>query len=270
METFDIETYLNSLPENINVIDISCKNITYIPESIIRFQNLHKLYCYQNQLTYLPVLPESLQEFSCGNNQLTCLPALPESLKILDCHNNRCTCLPVLPNSLHKLYCYQNQLTYLPVLPQSLQILCCYQNQLTYLPVLPVSLKRLHCFKNQLTCLPVLPESLQILDCRNNRCTCLPVLPESLQRLYCEFNSIYDILNTNDITILKYKINVLNKFRYLYYCTRLKKNLIGYYLWSKRKNYLMFSEGIYTLNEEEYTHNYILNEYVGRDIMSYI
>jgi hypothetical protein len=32
----------------------------------------------------------------------------------------------------------------------------------------------------------------------------------------------------------------------------------------------MFSEGTQTKNEEEYTHNYILNEYVGRDIMSYI
>jgi hypothetical protein len=45
---------------------------------------------------------------------------------------------------------------------------------------------------------------------------------------------------------------------------------MGYYLWSKRKNYLMFSEGTHIINEDEYTHNYILNEYVGRDIMSYI
>jgi hypothetical protein len=32
----------------------------------------------------------------------------------------------------------------------------------------------------------------------------------------------------------------------------------------------MFSEGTKTINEKEYKHNYILNEYVGKDIMSYL
>jgi Leucine-rich repeat (LRR) protein len=210
MKTFNIETYLNSLPEDILEIYISYKNITYIPESIIRFHNLQILYC--------------------DNNQLTCLPVLPESLKTLYCYSNNLTCLSVLPKSLQNLHCNNNQLTSLPVLPESLQILSCGYNQLTY----------------------------------------LPVLPESLQRLYCEFNSIYDILNTNNITSIKYKINVLNKFRYLYYCLRLKKKFIRYYLWSKRKNYLMLKEGSHIVNDTEYTHNYILNEYVGRDIMSYM
>jgi hypothetical protein len=56
----------------------------------------------------------------------------------------------------------------------------------------------------------------------------------------------------------------------LYYCARFKQKFIGYYLWSKRKNYLMFSEGTQTKTEEDYTYNYILNEYVGKDIMSYL
>jgi hypothetical protein len=91
-----------------------------------------------------------------------------------------------------------------------------------------------------------------------------------LELLSYNYNPIYNILNTNNLSIINYKIKILNKFRFVYYCARLKKKFIGYYLWSKRKNYLMFSEGTYTINDEEYTHNYILNEYVGREIMSYI
>jgi Leucine-rich repeat (LRR) protein len=206
MATFDIETYLNSLPEDILEIDISYKNITYIPSSIIRFHNL--------------------QTLDCGDNQLTCLPVLPESLLFLFCYNNQLTNLPVLPESLQELYCDDNQLT----------------------------------------CLPLLPESLLTLDCHNN--PIYNILNKNNLIFNLNMNNL--ILNMNILSIIKYKIKVLNKFRYLYYCARLKKKFIGCYLWSKRKNYLMFSEGTYTENTKDYTHNYILNEYVGRDIMSYI
>jgi hypothetical protein len=211
MEIFDIETYLNSLPENVTEIDISGKNLTYIPESIIRFKKLKILYCDDNRLTNLPVLPENLYMLDCADNQFTCLPVLPKYLKYI--------------------YCADNQLTYIPCLPENLYMLDCANNQLTHLPCLP--------------------ENLEILQFNGN-------------------NIIFNILYSRFIFIIKNKVNIQNKFRYLYYCTKLKHKFIGYYLWSKRKNYLMFLEGTRQINDEEYTHNYILNEYVGRDIMSYI
>ncbi len=54
---FDIETYLNSLPDDIEKIDVSNKNLTYLP-SLQRFTKLKTLLCSGNQLTCLPVLNE--------------------------------------------------------------------------------------------------------------------------------------------------------------------------------------------------------------------
>ncbi len=53
MATFNIEDYLNSLPEDIEVINISEKNLTYIP-SLERFRKLKELDCTFNQLISLP------------------------------------------------------------------------------------------------------------------------------------------------------------------------------------------------------------------------
>ena len=44
--TTEIETYLNSLSEDISIIDISSKNIDYIPD-LTRFKNLEVLYCHK-------------------------------------------------------------------------------------------------------------------------------------------------------------------------------------------------------------------------------
>ena len=48
MSEFNIENYLNSLPEDIETIDVSNKNLTYLP-SLKRFYKLKKLNCSNNQ-----------------------------------------------------------------------------------------------------------------------------------------------------------------------------------------------------------------------------
>ncbi len=101
-ENFDIEKYINLLPDDINKINIRYKDITFIP-NLSRFTCLEYLDCSNNKLTCLPNLPNSLIELSCCHNQLTCLTELPNSLEYLYCNNNKLTYLSKLPECLK--YC---------------------------------------------------------------------------------------------------------------------------------------------------------------------
>ena len=119
MSAFNIETYLNSLPEDIELIDVNGKGLDYLPD-LSRFTNLKKLYCYNNQLVSLPFLPDSLQILWCSDNKLTSIHLLPNSIQILYCDNNQLVFLPLLPNSLGLLNINNNQFVSLPLLPDSL------------------------------------------------------------------------------------------------------------------------------------------------------
>jgi Leucine-rich repeat (LRR) protein len=105
--TTTIVTYLNSLPEDISIIDISGNGIKSLPE-LTRFQNLKELNCSDNELTFLPSLPQNLTSLNCCNNKLTSLPTLPQNLIILFCYDNQLTYLPNLPENLEVLYCNNN------------------------------------------------------------------------------------------------------------------------------------------------------------------
>ena len=165
INNLDAQKYVNSLSNDILIIDLSRRELTKLPD-LSRFTKLQELYCNCNQLTFIPPLPNSLQ--------------------ILSCYNNKLTYLPNLPNSLQELYCLFNKLTILADhLPDSLTILHCSNNQLTSLPDLPNSLKYLNCEKNQLTSLPDLPNSLQILHCENN---------PKLEKVYPLLNTFKTIL----------------------------------------------------------------------------
>ena len=72
---FDIETYLNSLPDDTTEIDVSTKGLTYLPD-LSRFKNLIKLRCSNNQLTSFPPLNENLEFLNCSKNKFTSLPPL--------------------------------------------------------------------------------------------------------------------------------------------------------------------------------------------------
>jgi hypothetical protein len=124
---FNIETYIDSLPEDIEEIDVSNKGIKTL--DVTRFKNLKTLNCSNNQLTSLQ-LNENLQILSCNNNQLTSLQ-LNKNLEILYCWYNRLTSLH-LNEKLEKLYCFNNKLSSLH-LNKKLKVMCCYGNQLSSL-----------------------------------------------------------------------------------------------------------------------------------------
>ena len=116
--TTEIETYLNSLSEDILTLNVSCRSIKSLP-NLTRFKNLQKLYCGNNELTSLPTLPQNLQELYSSNNKLTSLPILPQNLQILFCFNNELTSLPFLPQNL-RILSYSNNPIYKTVNSKSL------------------------------------------------------------------------------------------------------------------------------------------------------
>jgi Leucine-rich repeat (LRR) protein len=179
-----IQIYINSLPVNTTSIDISHRGLKIMPD-LSRFINLKELYCSNNQLTSLGTLNSSLIFLVCHHNQLTSIPTLPPDLKVLDCS--------------------YNQLTSIPILPPNLKVLNCSSNLLIYLPELNEKLKKISCFGNKLRCFPKLNENLKYFESDNNE--------------------ICYILNLTDtIDIMRKKINILNKFRFLYYCLKFKSH----------------------------------------------
>lgn len=91
---------------DIELLDIKSKKISGIVD-LIKFKNLIKIYCSNNQITQLDNLPSKLTVLNCINNQINQLINLPTSLDNL-------------PSQLVILYCSNNQLTTLDNLPQTL------------------------------------------------------------------------------------------------------------------------------------------------------
>ena len=104
---------------NVTKLNISCNNLTELPQKIFKLISLHEFYCYYNKLTELPKeigQLTSLQIFSCDNNELTKLPKEIGQLTLLNifsCHHNKLTELPKEIGqlvSLRKLFCNSNQI----------------------------------------------------------------------------------------------------------------------------------------------------------------
>ncbi len=152
--------------------------------------SIKKLVCVDNNLSSIDNLPSSLKILFCSENDLKTLDNLPESLKILDCSiNSNIKSLDNLPNGLVCLICRECHITSLDNLPESLEILNCSGNMITNLSNLPNKLKILYCNDLRLNDLNNLPNSLTNLSCMCSEITSIN-LPNGLIELYAVSNNI--------------------------------------------------------------------------------
>lgn len=226
---FDIVSYVNSLPNDVFRINVSFKNITFIPD-LTRFTNLRELSCSHNNLKHLPKLPDSIILLNCGNNELKSLPSvLPSKLKYLLCNNNKLTHLPTLPNTLINIYCINNWLSKLPTLPINLTQLYCSRNFISKLPDLPPNLIELSCENNIIKNIDALPDSLESLYIKNNKLTRLPQFPYSLNNIEIDdyLLKLYDInLVMDSEHVVNNHITTINKFREFYFTSKFRKQFL--------------------------------------------
>jgi len=170
---------------NATYMSIYLENISDIT-GIQYFDRLELLDCSQNQITFLPPLPQFLVTLNCSLNDITYLPDLPIFLTNLNCSMNQITSLPSLPVNLIGLDCQVNKISILPSLPSEMMFLICGYNNIKIMPPLPLTLLRFYCNNNQLTNLPALPPLIIEAGFHHNQIKCLPILPESLEFLYID------------------------------------------------------------------------------------
>ncbi len=135
------------------------------------------------------------------NDNLTEIFGLPDSIKKLVCIDNNLSSIDNLPSSLKILYCTDNNLTSLDNLPTDLKFLDCLLNlNIKKLDNLSDGLVWcLMCRECRIISLDNLPESLEVLNCSNNMITNLSNLPNKLKILYCndlQFNDLNNLSNS--------------------------------------------------------------------------
>lgn len=218
----------------ISEIDISSKDLQYLPTWINLCCNLKKLICNDNKINQIcDTLPTTLKILCFNSNRLESLPDnLPDGIIFIDVDNNLLTELPKLPNELIKLFCANNKIKFLPIdLPSKLERLYVHHNIINYLPeILPPLLILLSCHNNHIKFLPILPNTIQYLYCNNNLLSIFPdnipsnvidliifsnkltVLPDNIPRTVINFDCRYNKLKQLPLSIIECRN--LQKFHY--------------------------------------------------------
>jgi len=227
-------------------------------------KKLRDLFCGNNDILELPEFNEELQILYCYNNSLSFLPEFNENLEVVFCSNNRLTSLPRFSKNLHTLYCNQNFIKEIPYLNEKLIILHCQNNLLTKLPALNYHLQILFCHNNQINYIPPFNEYLRIFNASYNQIYSLPDFPDTIEQIYIYHNPINRIIppNHSDFSNMKKNIKIMNKFRFLFYSLKCKKQLMKI-LWEKVREPLIMkkyhpSKLLDYLNEEKDMDEFLL------------
>lgn len=231
-------SYLNALPSNIRVLDLSYKfKIETLPD-LSRFNMLEELYCYKMGLTSISnPLPKSLTKVDFSDNNFEEIPTtvlnLPKLTEFYICWNNlkeldfeiRDSCLKVFDCSYNNIETISNKINKFHFLEK----FYCENNKLLYIPkTLPNSLKELYVSYNPIIELPNnLPKNIKVIEAIFCPLIRLPFyLPYNIEKFLYTKNKIlldlypyltaYDNNNYNDNhdlnnMNLKHKIKYINK-----------------------------------------------------------
>ena len=218
-------------------IDLSDKNLDFLPATIGCFKNLKKLNLQKNHLSSLPDTIAnlvSIQILNLKNNQLSSIPNIITKmpwLKELYIDSNQLTSLPESIGNLINLQILNLRYNKLSSLPdilgklKNLKELNLYGNKLSNLPESIGNLKNLQALNlgsNQLQSLPNTIENLinlQLLDLRSNQLvylsekigslTNLQILNLSGNHLLYLPNSIGNLKNLKELNLLENKLSSL-------------------------------------------------------------
>jgi len=204
--------------ESLFIKNIKINNLPVLPDS------LKYLQCINCGLSNIQYLPNNLNSFNCSVNNLTEIPNLNKNKKLIfmNCSNNYLTKLPFLPDNIEYLNCNNNKISYIPNIPKKIIRFDCQENNLIYIPdINDEHLQYLHDLdrntdhnirininisKNPLCKIIGSEKDIIIIDHRYQM--------EGVLELTHNLNIEYDKIK---------KIKTLNKFRYNYYCLKLKK-----------------------------------------------
>jgi Leucine-rich repeat (LRR) protein len=246
-------TELCELPSTLIYLNCSHNMLTRLPNLP---SSLVKLECGNNCINILPELNDNLKYLCCENNELVEFPYFTEdsSLIFINCRYNNIREITAMPNLLQMLIGDCNKLEFICDFPISITEISISYNNLTRLPPLSKlsNLTELYCSHNLLAELPSpFPNSLLILGSSHNKLTYLPNL-KNISSVKCEANNLgYYPREKRSGIILSYHLNpiytvvfsmyqdrfyknieIIHKFRFLYYGLKFK-NKLRTLLWDK-------------------------------------
>jgi hypothetical protein len=97
--------------------------------------------------------------------------------------------------------------------------------------------------------------------------------------LLIQENPINNIIYSENISVARDQVNILNRFRFTYYVLKFKQRFIACYLRSKRMNYVRLFEGtnnaygynnISNITVDDFGFYYLLNENICKEIVSFV
>ena len=233
-------------------LDLGYLELTEVPESIGKLQQLHTLSLHNNNITDIPEVIGKLQQLhtlSLSNNNLTDIPEVIgklQQLQSLYLNNNNLTDIPEVIGKLQQLQYLSlhnnNNLTDIPEVIgklQQLQSLSLNNNNLTDIPEVIGKLQQLqylYLHDNNITDIPEVIgklQQLQYLYLEGNQITDIPEVIGKLQQLHTlslSNNNITDIpevigklqqlqllfLHSNNITEISEVIGKLQQLQSLY------------------------------------------------------
>ena len=176
--------------------------------------------------------PDDITILDLSYKELTELPDISRFTELTEfyCYNNYLTTIPPLNPRIRVVYCHNNRLTSLPPFNPGLEIVFCCNNRLTSLPPFNPELRVVYCYNNELDILPPLNDLLVELQCQHNKLILIPRLTPNLELFYSNHNPIYDIIQSNDISVVRYRLGVFDRVRELFYLLKYKR-AFRYWLW---------------------------------------